>query len=105
VPDAERLPAAVAIKFRFSVHADPFQYSVELVAVPSATTPSTVAQKVEVPEVDRNCPNVPVALFVSRNSPVMRNLSIVVEARYERPEAVKLPVTVEVPTVAVLAVR
>jgi hypothetical protein len=57
-PEVVPLPFSSIVKFRFSVHADPFQYSVELVAVPSATTPSTVAQKVEVPEVDRNCPNV-----------------------------------------------
>lgn len=51
-------------------------------------------QKVDDPLVASTCPAVPVALFESRNSPVIRNLSIVEEARYERPVAVKLVVTV-----------
>ena len=61
-------------------------------AVPSFITPVIVIQYVEVPFVASTCPNVPVALFESRNSPVIRSLSIVEEARYERPEAVKLEV-------------
>ena len=42
--------------------------------------------------VARICPVVPVALSESRSSPVTWSLEIVEEARYERPEAVKLVV-------------
>ena len=73
--------------------------------MPLATTPLTVAQYVEVPLVARTCPALPVALLESRNSPVTRSLSIVVEARYESPFEEKLPTTVDVPSVAVFAVR
>ena len=68
-----------------------------MVAVPSLTVPVNVSQYVDVPFVAKSCPNVPVALFESRNSPVIRSLSIVEEARYERPRAEKFPV--EVPLV------
>jgi hypothetical protein len=74
-----------------------------VVAVPSFTVPVTVTQNVEVPFVASTCPAVPVALLESRNSPVSRSLSIVEDARNDRPEAVN--VTVEVPIVEVLAVR
>ena len=47
-------------------------------AVPSFTVPAIVVQKVLVPLVANTCPNVPVALLVSRSSPVIRSLSIVV---------------------------
>jgi hypothetical protein len=63
-----------------------------VVAVPSATVPVIVFQKVEVPLVASTCPAVPVALLVSRSSPVIWSLEIVVDARNERPEAVKLVV-------------
>jgi hypothetical protein len=105
VPFAKTLPCADTKKFKFSVQADPFQYNVEEVAVPLFRTLGILNQYVDVPLVASTCPAVPVALLVSLSSPVTLNLSIVVEARYERPEAVKLPVTVEVPVVAVLAVR
>ena len=50
-------------------------------------------QNVELPFVASTCPNVPVPLFESLNSPVRRSLSIVDEARYARPVAEKLPET------------
>ncbi len=53
-PLAVALPKASAIKLRFSVHAFPSQYNVELVAVPSTTTPCTVDQNVVVPLEARN---------------------------------------------------
>jgi hypothetical protein len=63
-----------------------------VVAVPSATVPWIVNQYVDVPLVASTCPGVPVALVLSLSSPVTCNLEIVVEARNERPEAVKLVV-------------
>lgn len=59
VPDAERFPCGSAVKLRLSTHAVPFQYKVELVAVPSATAPDIGAQNVDVPVVARNCPGAP----------------------------------------------
>jgi hypothetical protein len=61
-----------------------------LVAVPLATVPETLDQYVEVPLVVSTCPRVPVALFESRNSPVMRSLVNVVEASVVRPVTVKV---------------
>ena len=52
-----------------------------MVAVPSATVPAIVVQNVEVPLVASTCPNVPVALLESCNSPVRRRLAIVDDAR------------------------
>ena len=52
-----------------------------MVAVPLLTVPVIVTQYVEVPLVVRTCPDVPVALLVSLNSPVIRSFSIVELAR------------------------
>ena len=66
------------------------------------------------PLVARTCPNVPVALFESRSSPVICNLEIVVEARTAKPVTFNLLVVafvavrlviVEVPIVAFVAVK
>jgi hypothetical protein len=88
VPSTVNVPVVVApsrpvMKLRFSTQAVPFQYNVLPVAVPLFTVPVTEAQNVDVPFVARYCPNVPVALLVSRSSPVRRSLSIVVEASIE----------------------
>ena len=104
LPPVEALPFVATLKLVFSTHDDPFQYSVELVATPSAKVPPTVVQNVDVPFVARNCPILPVALFVSRSSPVIRRLVIVDDASVARPETFKLPVLIllEVSAVAVV---
>jgi hypothetical protein len=94
VPDAIALPFASTAKLRLDVHADPFQYSVDPVAEPLATVPDTVVQNVDVPLVARTCPNVPVAPFESRSSPVSCNLSIVEDASVARPDTVRLEIVV-----------
>jgi hypothetical protein len=91
-PVVVELPLPSTRKLRFSVQARPFQYSVDDVAVPLARSPVILFQEVDVPFVVRTWPGAPVALFVSRNSPVSTSFAIVVLARYERPEAVKLVV-------------
>jgi hypothetical protein len=93
-PDVVALPFAATVKLVFSVHDDPFQYSVELVAVPFATVPDTVVQNVDVPFVASTCPAVPVALFESRSSPVRRRAEMVVVARVERRDTVRVEIVV-----------
>ena len=121
-PLVTRFPNASTRKLRFSVHAVPFQYNVEVVAVPFVLPPVIVAQYVEVPFVASTWPAVPVALLESRSSPVTRSLLSVVEAKTVSeaivvedkvvkpvtpnvPPTISFPITVEVPTVEVLAVR
>ena len=60
-PDVVAFPCPSTTKLRFSVQAFPFQYNVEVVAVPSAIRPWIVSQYVDVPLVARICPGVPVA--------------------------------------------
>ena len=67
VPEAAILPLTSAVKLKFSVQDDPFQYKVVLVAVPSAINPSTVDQYVVEPLEVKYCPGVPVALPESSN--------------------------------------
>ena len=94
VPVVEALPSALTMKLVFSVHADPFQYKVLLVAVPALSPPETLVQYVEVPFVASTCPGVPVALFESRSSPVIRNLAIVEEESTVRLETLSVLIVV-----------
>jgi hypothetical protein len=68
------------VKLELAVHPLPFQKSVWLVTVPSATELVMVYQNVEVPLVASTCPADPVALLESRSSPVRRSLAIVEDA-------------------------
>lgn len=85
LPDAETLPVGDAVNAVFCVHAIPFQYKEELVAVPSANAPDTTDQNVDVPVVVRNWPGVPGFPLESLSSPVTRKLAIVAVAKSERP--------------------
>jgi hypothetical protein len=77
---AVALPPALTVKLELAVHPLPFQKSVWLVTVPSATELVMVYQNVEVPLVASTCPADPVALLESRSSPVRRSLAIVEDA-------------------------
>lgn len=77
VPEAEILPKTSAVNNVFSVHVDPFQYSVEFVAEPKPTRPTRSDQNVWFPLDDNTCPGVPVAPIESRNSPVSRSFWMV----------------------------